>query len=323
MSYEPQVLRAAAERLSQRRSEQEQEYRRRRERVYAQLPRLSVIDRQLRRTVASAAAAAFRSGSDPQKAIAALKEQNLSLQQEYRQLLQSHGYPADYLTEKPLCPQCRDSGWIGATMCGCLQSLCTEEQNRRLSSLLDLQGQSFDRFRLDFYGSPFSSDYMAMKTVFETCRRYAEQFPNFPRRNLLMTGTPGVGKTFLSACIARDVSAKGFSVVYDTAIHVFAQFEAEHFIRSDESREDKRRYLSCDLLILDDLGSEMTTAFTQSALYELVNTRLLNHKSTVISTNLRPDELSGRYSVQSTSRLLGEFLALHFQGPDLRQRRDR
>jgi DNA replication protein DnaC len=136
-----------------------------------------------------------------------------------------------------------------------------------------------------------------------------------------MTGTPGVGKTFLSACIARTVSAQGFSVVYDTAINVFAQFENAHFTREEESRVSKRRYLLSDLLILDDLGSEMTTPFVQSALYELVNTRLINHKATVISTNLSPEEMSLRYSMQSTSRLLGEYQMLKFQGPDIRQKK--
>ncbi len=322
MSYEPQVLRAATERLARRRLNQEQEYARRRQQVYDQLPRLAVIERQLRQTVALAAVTALRAGDDPVSAINAIRDKNLALQKESDDLLRQHGYPSDYLDEKPLCPICKDSGWVGAQMCGCLKSLCTEEQNKLLSSMLDLQGQSFDSFRLDYYGSVYSTDRMAMQTIFNTCKLYAEQFQTFPIRNLLMTGTPGVGKTFLSACIARTVSAQGFSVVYDTAIHVFAQFEAERFTRDQESRQDTRRYLNCDLLILDDLGSEMTTPFTQSALYQLVNTRLINRLSTVISTNLTPEEISHRYSMQSSSRLLGEYQLLQFQGPDIRRKKN-
>ncbi len=319
MSYEVQVMRAATERLAQRRAAQSQEYRNRRERVYARLPRLAAIDRELRQSVASAAVTAFRSGSDPTAALERLGQQNLSLQEESARLLRSLGLPEDYLDEQPICPICRDRGWIGAEMCQCLRSLCTEEQNKQLSSLLDLQGQSFDRFRLDYYGGPYSSDRATMQNVFDICKGYAEQFVTCPIRNLLMTGRPGVGKTFLSACIARTVSAQGFSVVYDTAISVFSHFESAHFTRDEESRLYMRRYLRCDLLILDDLGSEMTTPFVQSALYELVNERLLSRKSTVISTNLRLEELSQRYSQQVSSRLLGQYQLLKFKGPDIRQ----
>ena len=321
MSYEAQVLRAATDRLAQRRAAQEQEYQTRREQVYARLPRLSAIHRQLRRTVASAAVTAFRTGGDPAAALKKLEQQNLSLQQEAEALLRGAGYPADYLDEQPLCPLCKDTGWRGAVMCGCLKSLCTEEQNKQLSSLLDLQGQSFEVFRLDYYGSVYSTDRTAMQTIYNTCKLYAEQFATFPIRNLLMTGTPGVGKTFLSACIARTVSAQGFSVVYDTAISVFSRFESAHFTRDEDSLTAKRRYLRSDLLILDDLGSEMTTSFSQSSLYELVNERLLNHKSTVISTNLPPEELSLRYSQQAVSRLLGEYQLLQFRGPDIRRKK--
>lgn len=319
MSYEAQVMRAATEQLAQRRADQSEEYRRRREQVYARLPRLAAIDRELRQSVASAAVAAFRSGSDPAAVLDRLGQQNLALQEESARLLRSIGLPEDYLDEKPVCPLCRDSGWVGARMCQCLRSLCTQEQNRQLSSLLDLQGQSFDRFRLDYYGGVYSSERAAMQTVFHTCKLYAEQFATFPIRNLLMTGRPGVGKTYLSACIARSVSAQGVSVVYDTAIGVFSHFEAAHFTRDEESQVSKRRYLRSELLILDDLGSEMTTPFIQSALYELVNERLLSHKATVISTNLTPEDLGRRYSLQATSRLLGEYQLLQFQGPDIRQ----
>ena len=182
MSYEAQVLRAATDRLAQRRAAQEQEYQTRREQVYARLPRLSAIHRQLRRTVASAAVTAFRTGGDPAAALKKLEQQNLSLQQEAEALLRGAGYPADYLDEQPLCPLCKDTGWRGAVMCGCLKSLCTEEQNKQLSSLLDLQGQSFEVFRLDYYGSVYSTDRTAMQTIYNTCKLYAEQFATFPQR---------------------------------------------------------------------------------------------------------------------------------------------
>ncbi|MCD7838111.1 MAG: ATP-binding protein [Clostridiales bacterium] len=323
MPYEPQVLRAANQRLAQRREKNAQDCARRRQQVYAQLPRVQTIDQQLRQTVALAATTALRTGEDPTKAIAAIRDKNLALQQERKNLLQSNGYSPDCLEEKPVCPVCKDTGWVGAQMCGCLKALCTEEQNKLLSSLLDLQGQTFQRFQLDYYGPSYSQDRVQMQAVYNTCRRYAVGFGSFPIKNLLMTGTPGVGKTYLSACIAGTVSSSGFSVVYDTAIHVFAQFEAEHFTREPEAQKSAKRYLNCDLLILDDLGSEMTTPFVQSALYNLVNSRLISSRATVISTNLTLEEISGRYSMQAASRLRGEYQLLQFQGPDIRQLKNR
>ena len=131
-----------------------------------------------------------------------------------------------------------------------------------------------------------------------------------------------MGKTFLSACIARSVSEQGRSVVYDTAGNIFAQFETRKFQRDAEgvqtALDETRRYLTCDLLILDDLGSELTTQFTQSALYELINGRLVGGKRTVISSNLSMEEAAVRYSPQIASRLEGEYHLLHFFGEDIR-----
>ena len=212
-------------------------------------------------------------------------------------------------------------------MCRCLQKLCAQEQIRELSKLLDLGEQSFDTFRMDYYSqTPWpgrgASPRENMELVYEVCLNYAQKFGRFYFKNLFLSGAPGLGKTFLSACIARTVSENGFSVVYDTAGNVFAQFEARKFQRdSDDGREAKdetRRYLNCDLLILDDLGSELTTQFTQSALYELVNTRLVAGRNTVISSNLTLEEAARRYSPQIASRLEGEYHVLHFFGDDIR-----
>jgi DNA replication protein DnaC len=273
--------------------------------------------------VVLAATTALRSGADPTAAIAAIRDKNLALQQERSDLLTQNGYSADYLDEKPVCPLCKDRGWVGAEMCGCLKALCTEEQNQLLSSMLDLRGQSFDRFRLDYYGAPHTADRSQMEMVYNFCRKYATQFQTFPCRNLFLTGTPGVGKTFLSACIAGTVSEQGFSVVYDTAIQIFSQFETEKFTRDPEAQKSTKRYLNCDLLILDDLGSEMLTPFVQTTLYNLVNSRLISNRSTVISTNLRLQDIPTRYSQQVFSRLTGEYQLLRCQGPDIRQIKNR
>ena len=326
MAYDAGVLRRATQQLERDRRERQEKAERLRRDVYAREPRLEQLDRQLQQTMAQLVAAALRQGDDPARAVRQVKERNLAIQQERAVLLGALGLPEDALDDKPACPLCGDTGWRGAKMCRCLQQRCAREQIAELSKLLDLGEQSFDTFHMDYYSqTPYPglpSPRENMELVYEVCLNYAQKFGRFPIRNLFLTGAPGLGKTFLSACIARTVSEAGYSVVYDTAGNIFAQFEARKFQRDSadgqEARDETRRYLNCDLLILDDLGSELTTQFTQSALYELVNGRLVGEKHTVISTNLSLEEVARRYIPQIASRLEGEYHALHFFGDDIR-----
>ena len=330
MGYEQSVLRRATARLEAQRKAREEAQERLRSEIYAKLPRVAAIDRELRRTITQIIAASLRSGSDPVPAIGVIRDKNLDLQREKAELLTANGYPADALEDTPLCPLCGDRGWKGAAMCSCLGDLCRQEQIAELSSLLDLGDQSFQTFRLDYYSDQVDPQYgrsprEAMALILRVCRQYGEGFPQYPHRNLFLYGAPGLGKTFLSACIARTVAEKGCSVVYDTAANVFARFEEKKFLRyGEEARqagEDTRRYLACDLLILDDLGSEFTSPFVQAALYQVVNTRLIDGKHTVISSNLDPEGIRQRYSAQVASRLQGEYLCLGFLGEDIRRLR--
>jgi DNA replication protein DnaC len=206
-------------------------------------------------------------------------------------------------------------------------ALYKAEQKMSLSSLFKLGRESFETFRTEFYPETDSTGYRArehMEMVLKFCRGYAREFGG-NSFNLLMSGAPGLGKTFLSAAIARVVAERGFSVVYDTFTSIFSRLEEEKFSRDDDSaaeaRDEARRYRECDLLIADDLGAEMTTSFTTAALYELVNTRLITRRKTIISTNLDPEELSRRYSPQIASRLEGEYEILKFYGSDIRLKR--
>ena len=209
-------------------------------------------------------------------------------------------------------------------MCSCLRELCRQEQKKELTSLLGSGRESFDTFRLDVYSDLFDeklgvSPRKLMQSNFNICRRYAQNFT--PQSgNLLFSGATGLGKTFLSACIARQVADRGYSVVYDTAIRLFSDFEAEKFCASqEENRGLSRKYLACDLLIIDDLGTEMTTQFTISALYNVINTRMMENRATIVSTNLAPEALEGRYSPQIASRILGTFRLIKFAGSDIRR----
>ena len=330
MGYDPTVLRRATRRLEAERKRREERAAALRAKLFAQCPELSDLDRQLRGTILDLIGSSLRTGTDPTPALQVLRDKNMDLQTRQAQLLQELGYPPDALEETPDCKRCGDSGWIGNEMCDCLRSLCAQEQVKELSSLLPVGEQSFDTFSLDWY-SPLEwpgesvPPRANMELIYDVCINYAQKFGRFYFKNLFLTGDPGLGKTFLSACIAKVVAENGFSVVYDTAVHVFAQFEEQKFGKDvqegGEAKEDTRRYLGCDLLILDDLGSEMTTAFTQSALYTLVNSRLMADKATVISSNLSMDGVRERYNGQTASRLEGEYRVLRFYGEDIRLRR--
>ena len=324
MAYDGKVMAAAMQKFQEDKQRRASQRAAQRERIYRELPRLEEIERELRGTMGRIVNEALRTGEDPAPALERIRAANLSLQRERADLLTAHGYAADVLEEKPRCVLCGDTGYCGGKVCSCLQNYYAREQIRSLSSLLDVGSQSFDTFGLEWYdtdpGQFSRSPRETMERNLSVCRRFAD---NFGREggNLLLFGDPGLGKTFLSACIARVVSEDGFSVVYDIAGHVFARCEAAKF-RADEEPDaaaDVRRFEGSDLLILDDLGTEMTTGFVQSALYQLVNSRLISGKSTIISTNLTPPQIGSRYGAAIQSRLEGEYTILPFIGEDIRK----
>ena len=324
MSYDGRIMRQALVRFDEDKQRRTAEFARRRDRLYQAEPRLKEIEQQLRATMPKLISSALRRGTDPLPAVRVLRDENLALQRERAQLLTGMGYPADYLEEQPACPLCGDTGYHDGQVCRCLREYYKRAQLSELSKMLDLGSQSFDTFDTDWYSDQRApgktkSAREHMEWVYDTCVEYAHNFGKKPA-NLLLFGRPGLGKTHLSAAIAREVSGDGWSVVYDTAAHIFQRFEDRKFGREEgEAAEgDVNRVMTCDLLLLDDLGTEMTTAFVQSALYQLLNSRLLAGRSTIISTNLDPDQIGRRYSAQIMSRLEGEFELLPFTGQDIR-----
>ena len=325
MAYSSEVVARARARLAQARQEREQEYAEHLRVAYARVPRLRQIDRELKLTMSRAALAVLDREQEPQTVMAQARERCEALQQERQWLLDDH-FEDGFLDESPVCPKCGGQGYIGAQMCECLRELCRQEQRKDLTVLSTGGRDSFESFSLKYYSdqtdlSLGASPRQVMAATLNICQRYARSFST-RSGNLLLSGNTGLGKTFLSACVARAVSEQGRSVVYDTAGSVFAQFEERKFQRDQDdlrqARDETRRYLHCDLLILDDLGSELTTQFTQTALYELVNTRLVAGRNTVISSNLTMEEVARRYSPQIASRLEGEYHVLHFFGDDIR-----
>ena len=323
MPYDGAVVREAMSRLREDEQRHRREFEDRRQRLYRRAPRLLEIDRQLASTVRDASLTALQHDLDPGPVLERARLENLSLQRERRNLLLSLHQSPEALTYQPLCADCGDRGWRGSEMCGCLQDRCARVQIEHLSSMLNLGDQSFDTFDLSYYSQLYdatigTSPRRHMELVLDVCFAFADKFGRGPAENLFLTGAPGLGKTFLSAAIARVVSERGYSVVYDSAVSVFGRFESDKFSRDEEAKAAVNRYLTCDLMILDDLGSEMNSPLVQSSLYLLVNTRLLNQRRTLISSNLSVPELSKRYAPQIVSRLIGEYTPLQFYGEDIR-----
>ena len=325
MAYSAEVVKRARARLAQAKEDRESENRQHLAEAYARVPRIREIDMQLRRTMAQAAQAAFQQGSDGRELLEQVRQQNLELQQERAILAMEHFEPG-YLDESPICENCGGSGYIGSTMCECLQELCRQEQKKDVSILAGSK-DTFSQFRLDYYPDFVDpkrgvSPRTIMEKNYKTCRSYALTFtPN--SGNLLFVGGTGLGKTFLSACIARAVTDRGYSVVYETANHLFAKLEQAKFNPSEESRREAAKFLECDLLIIDDLGTEMPGQFVTAALYSLLNDRLLMDKPMVISTNLNVEEMARRYSPQIASRIHGGFKGMAFVGEDIRVMKNR
>ena len=319
---EGRLLARARHRLSGLREANRREEQRRRWEVYDRVPRIEEIDTRLRGIMTELVGLALGSSARSAEDMAA---ESLRLQDERRSLLRSHGLPENYLDEIHDCPLCGDRGHNDdGSLCSCLVALYKKEQTFELSPLLRNESECFERFRLDYYdavGTPAPRTHMA--EIFNLCYLYATNFGT-TSRNLLFSGAPGLGKTFLSAAIARVVADKGYSVAYDTVSAVLTVFEREKFPRGSEEEQAEaasrvRQLMGCDLLILDDLGTEMLYAMSQNALYTLLDGRIRAGRSTIISTNLDRAAITERYGPQLSSRLSGEYQWLTFIGRDIRQ----
>ncbi len=325
MAYSSDVIKRARDRLALEKADRESEYQRHLMEAYSRVPRLRELDRKMQQTVLEAAQLVFTKGADVTRALEEAKQRNLALQQERGALIDAH-FEEGFLDDSPICSRCGGDGYIGTTMCECLQELCRQEQKKELS-LLSGSKETFAQFKLDYYSDQYDAKYGAsprdiMKLTFERCRRYANTFTE-NAGNLMFIGGTGLGKTFLSACIAGTVADRGYSVVYETASRLFGKMELAKFSGSEEARAEVAKYTACDLLILDDLGTEMPGQFVTAALYSLLNERLLAGKPMVISTNLNVEEMARRYSPQIASRIHGEFARLTFVGEDIRVLKNR
>ncbi len=314
-------IRQAKDIIASRRADSINTYEKHTTEISARFPEYKEIDRCLFTTGAKIMAASL--GSDSSDKLEAIRREYDALAVRKKQILLENGYPEDYCDIKYSCEKCSDTGYVGVGICECLKReiIKASLESSGLYSLV--KTQTFDTFSLDYYEK---DDKIVMSRNVALLRNYAENFTPGKSDSFLFLGATGLGKTHLSSAVATKVIEGGAYVVYESAIKLFSDYEAKRFGNGgyfSDNDEDVDRYLECDLLIIDDIGCEMTNQFTVSCLYNIINTRMLQHRSTIISTNLTQSELRKRYSDRIISRLFGEYKPLVFRGTDVREQKIR
>lgn len=318
MAYNRENIQKVKEILAARRSEAVSTSMRRKTEMEAKLPGYAELENALAGTGARIMQAAFSHTLDD-AAVAAIREDNRKLREKKGALLERFGYPADYTDIHYTCEICSDTGYKGIEMCSCMRQELIKAgvESAGLASLI--KTQSFETFSLDFYEN---HDRIIMENNVRRLWQFASQFSAGTNESWLFAGATGLGKTHLSTAVAGVVISRGFDVIYDAVQEILAVYEEDRFNHGEGIQHQRGRtvesLIECDLLIMDDLGTELTNQFTVSSLYSIINTRINRGKSTIINTNLTQSEIRSRYTDRIASRLFGEYKPLLFKGVDVR-----
>lgn len=328
MGYSSSVYKNATDKLAEKRLAAQKQADARREEIYEKYPRARELEREIASCGAEAAKTVLR-GGDVVAAMTRLKEKNLALQGELRDLLVQNGYGADALEPRYSCAQCGDTGYYeyhGRTvMCACMKRQLVACACEELNRTAPLELSTFETFSAEKYSreKDFSTGivpYAHMEKILKYCRGYARNFTP-QSESILMKGATGLGKTHLSLAIANEVIRRGYGVIYVSAPALLSKLEQEYFSREPDSGT-AAMLSDCDLLIIDDLGTEFRTQFSVSQIYNIFNARVLRHKPVIINTNLTMAELEKTYSQRFVSRINGAAQKLDFLGEDVRVRRN-
>lgn len=288
----------------------------RRAEIHAKLPEVARIDGEL----ASSGMRIFEASVSGDRAMVdRINEENCALLKKRADILVAAGFPANYTEVKYECAECGDTGTVEYRMCRCMRDKLIKAGLESSGMYELVKTQSFENFELKYY----SGDALPrMKTILDITKKYAEDFEAEKSGSILMMGGTGLGKTHLSSAMGGVIIEKGNDVCYANAVDMLSDFEKERFgnLRSGESA-DTEKYFSCDLLIIDDLGTELVSQFSTSCLYNLINSRIIRKKSTIINTNFTKEEMRKKYQDRITSRIFGEYLVLPFAGTDIREKK--
>lgn len=310
--------------VSERKEKRRRESDKRRSEVFAKIPRIREIEEELDRYGIRMLNLIASGECDEKRAVSGIMAENKAFTEERGRLLREAGYDENYLDVKPYCSKCEDSGFDDGKICSCLQreitAIALKEAN--LSELL--AEQTFENFRLSYYSDEYVPEYGCsprenMQAIFDECKSFAENFDNTDS-NLLLCGGCGLGKTFMSSAVANKLIENGRDVLYVSCNALFPILEDMHFGRSVSSEAEYivKKLNECELLIMDDLGSEFVTQFTCAELFRIINNRLLSGGKMIISTNLNRSMLKNTYNERIASRITGGFSILEFLGTDIR-----
>lgn len=304
----------------------------RKDRIYSEIPEIHEIDQTISSSSLAAAKARILSQQPNEAAssIREIREQNQSLIRKKKDLLLQHGYAADYLELQYHCPKCQDTGYLNQEACSCLKQMVIDEMYEQSNLKNILEKENFDTFSLSYYSKEKvegkdHSPYDNMSSILQHCIRFTEDFDT-KQENILLYGETGLGKTFLSNCIAKKLLDTGHTVLYLSSNELFEQILSPYIMSGKKNEELSYLYhyiYSCDLLILDDLGTEMTNNFTLSQLFEIINQRILSGHSTLISTNLVLPQIQERYTERIMSRLIAHYKCFYVYGDDIRYQKRR
>lgn len=295
------------------------------EKLYIKIPEILKIDEQISRASLDISAQILKQPAERVKSLASLKDILDISKQKKLELLKKYGYPLNYLSPIYDCDLCQDTGYVDNNKCSCLKQALIDTAYQ-LSNLKDiLKIENFSTFNFSYYSNTTQTNISSIsplentKLVYNKCKTFVNDFDRV-FSNLILYGQAGLGKTFLCNCIAKEILDKAHTVVYLSAFQLFRLFETYRFNNDDNilSYEDIENLYTCDLLIIDDLGTEVINTFTSAELFNCLNTRLLNKKSIVISTNLEPSEWSKQYSTRIVSRILGHYTPIKIFGEDIR-----
>jgi DNA replication protein DnaC len=288
--------------------------------LYEHIPELHDLDEQAASLSVQSVIANLESDS---KGTDTLHTQLEEIKTKRMRLIREAGYPSNYLEEVYDCPDCKDTGFINNEKCHCFKQKIINMVYSQ-SHLGDiLEKENFNTFSFEYYDNKSTNPktgltpFESAKIAYDKCRDFVHNFAN-EGGNLLLQGTTGVGKTFLSNCVAKELLDQGFSVIYFTASELFKVFEDQTFKRNVNVEDLHDQIFDCDLLIIDDLGTEFPNNFTITKLFQCLNERLLRNKSTVISTNLSLEEMRDTYSERITSRVFSYYDAIRLIGDDIR-----
>jgi DNA replication protein DnaC len=302
------------------------ELEKRKQHVYSLIPRVKQIDEEISRTGMMVAKVILTSPQNHEQALQEIKEKMDPLKQEKAILMTENNFPLNYLELNHQCPSCKDTGFLTeGQKCNCFKQRLINHAYEMSNMSKILAKENFQSFNLDIFSdSKYKDEDLSPKQNMHNILSIAEGFTiNFDRNqkeNLFFYGSTGLGKTFMCNCIAKSLLDKGHIVIYQTAFKILEILENYKFNnnRTPDVEMAYQLLFDCDLLIIDDLGTELTNAFTNTEIFNIINSRLIQGKKILISTNLSPVEVATIYSQRVSSRIFGEFTILKFYGKDLR-----